>query len=179
MKNFHKNLASLCLLLTAGNACFGFDAGLGPNGKSMFHWGEWSAVSDENLALMRGGFSVGSGLAVSFGIIRTISINGDLVSRTSFNLPNLSKITQEEARVASTAIANAGIIQNGAGNIVESVANANPQLNASTVIQNTLSNQKIVSNTVINTDVNSLGIINKINSQNMLKDALLGSLFSR
>lgn len=174
MNNFHKNVASMGLLLIAAHACFG--SALGSDEKNVFLAGEWSAVSNESLDRMRGGFSVGSGLSVSFGIVRSISINGDLISRTSFNLPNLSKITHEEARVASAAIADAGIIQNGAGNRVE--IGAKPQLNAATVIQNTLSDQKIASLTVIHTDVNSLGILNKINSRLMLKDALLGTLVS-
>jgi len=111
---------------------------------------------------------------VSFGIVRTVSINGDLVNKTSFTLPDMSKITSEQAKIASAAIAEAGIVQNGPGNFVDT--NVKSQLSSGTIIQNTLNAQKIQTLTVINTGVNSLGLFKAINTQSVLKDALLGSI---
>ena len=172
MSNFLKQLLSTCLFLTAGNTCFGI--GIETDVKKSFQPSEWEAVSDESLGNMRGGFDVGSGLTVSFGIVRTITINGDLVNRTSFNLPDVTKITTAQAELASTSIAEIGIIQNGAANFVE--AGAKSQLATGTVIQNSLNDQKIQSLTVINTGVNSLSLLKSINTQTILKDALLGSI---
>ncbi|WP_157979372.1 hypothetical protein [Rhodoferax ferrireducens] len=170
--NLPKELLSLCLLLTAGNACFG--VGVESDEGGSFRPNEWVAVSNEKLDNMRGGFDTGSGLTVSFGIVRTVMVNGDLVNRTSFNLPDVTKITTEQARIASAAIAEAGIVQNGADNFVD--AGVRSQLGGGTLIQNSLNDQRIQTLTVINTGVNSLGLLKTINSQTILKDALLGSL---
>lgn len=172
MKRLSKQLTSVCFLLMAGNACFG--VGIDKEERRAFQPTEWVAASDENLSNMRGGFDAGSGLNVSFGIVRTVSINGDLVNKTSFTLPDMTKITSEQARIASAAIAEAGIVQNGPGNFVDT--NVKSQLSSGTIIQNTLNAQKIQTLTVINTGVNSLGLFKAINTQSVLKDALLGSI---
>ena len=172
MKNLPKQLTSVCFLLMAGNACFG--VGIDKEERRAFQPAEWVAASDENLSNMRGGFDAGSGLTVSFGIVRTVSINGDLVNKTSFTLPDMSKITSEQARIASAAIAEAGIVQNGPGNFVDT--NVKSQLSSGTIIPNTLNAQKIQTLTVVNTGVNSLGLFKAINTQSILKDALLDSI---
>ena len=172
MKNLPEKLISFCLMLPAGNACFG--VGLESESKKSFQPSVWVAVSDEHLDNMRGGFDVGAGLNVSFGIVRTISINGDIVNSTRFNLPDVSRITTEQAQIASAAMAEAGIVQNGANNFV--AAGVASQLNAGTVIQNSLNDQKIQTLTVINASVNSLGILKAINTQNTLREAILGSM---
>ncbi len=176
MKILPGKLISLCLLLTAGNACFG--TGLASENKRVFRPDEWTAVSDERLGNLRGGFDAGSGLSVSFGIVRTVMINGDLVTRTSFNLPDVTKITAEQAQIASAAIAEAGIVQNGAGNFVDAGLKSQflAGTAAGTVIQNSLNDQRIQALTVINTGVNSMGLLTAINTQSVLKDALLGAI---
>lgn len=172
MSNLSKQLLSTCIFLTAGNACFG--VGIETDAKESLQPIEWEAVSDESLDNMRGGFDVGPGLSVSFGIVRTITINGDLVNRTNFNLPDVTKITTEQANLARTAIAESGIIQNGTGNFIE--PGVRSQLTNSTIVQNSLNDQRIQSLTVINTGVNSLGLLKNINTQTILKDALMGSI---
>lgn len=175
MNNLPKELLSLCLLLTAGNACFG--VGVDPDEGGSFRPNEWVAVSNDKLDNMRGGFDSGSGLTVSFGIVRTVMVNGDLVNKTSFNLPDVAKITADQARLASAAIAESGIVQNGADNFV--ATGVRSQLTGGTLIQNSLNDQRIQTLTVVNTGVNSLGLLKTINSQTILKDALLGSLGAR
>lgn len=139
-----------------------------------FHANEWTPVSDHVLDDLRGGFDVGQALTVSFGIVRSVTINGDLVAKTSFNLPDITKITAEQARIASLAIAETSVVQNGFGNILSNGLQS--ELPTSTVIQNTLNDQTIETLTVINAGVNSLGLLKSINTQTTLKDALLGSL---
>ena len=175
MKNPAKKLLCCTLLLAAGNGCFG--AGPGAKSGGLFNPGEWKAVSNDKLDTLRGGFETGNGMTVSFGLIRTVTINGDVVNRTSFNLPDVSKISAEQARVVSAAIAETSVVQNGVGNVVsESVRS---QLTGGTLIQNSLNNQTIQTLTVINAGVNSLGLFKSLNLQNALKDSLFGSLGSR
>src|SRR5450830_136650 len=117
MKHLTEKLISMCLLLMAGNACFGVGLASEETGKSgSFRPEDWVAASDDQLDDLRGGFETPSGLVVSFGFVRTVSINGDLVNRTSFDLPDLSKITAEQASIASASIAQAALVQNGNGN---------------------------------------------------------------
>lgn len=171
MTNLAEKLVSLslCLAATTGHAF-----GLAVERTDWFHANEWTPVSDQALDNLRGGFEVGQELAVSFGIIRSVTINGDMVTQTSFNLPDITKINAEQARIASLAIAETGVVQNGVGNILTNGVRS--ELPTSTVIQNTLNDQTIETLTVINAGVNSLGLLKSINTQNTLKDALLDSL---
>ena len=175
MKNPSKKLLCCALLLAAGNGCFG--AGASANHGNLFNPSEWKAASDEKLDTLRGGFDTGNGMTVSFGVVRTVSINGDVVNRTSFNLPDVSKITPDQARMASSAMAQTNVVQNGTGNLVADTVRS--QSSGATLIQNSLSNQTIQTLTVINAGVNSLGLFKAINLQGVLKDALFGSFNSR
>lgn len=134
----------------------------------------WVPVSDEVLGEWRGGFQLDLGLKVSFGFVRQVSVNGDLVSRTNFTLPDLSTITQAQVEAVRVAMAESGLIQVGSGNQVPTALST--QLPTSTVIQNSLSNQNIQSLTVINAAVNSQSLIRSLNIQSILNDALLGTL---
>jgi hypothetical protein len=166
-------LIGVCFLLLAYHACRAEGLWTADN---PWPWrDDWHAVSDEQLDSLRGGFDTGQGLTVSFGIIRSVTINGDLVNQTSFNLPDVTKITPDQARLASAAISQAGIVQNGLGNTLDpSIKSQLPT--GSLVVQNTLSDQNIQTLTVINAGVNSLGLLKSINSQATLKDALLAPL---
>ena len=145
----------------------------------------WVALNDPLLDTLRGGFDFGNGLRVSFGFVRTVAINGDLVRRTSFNFPDLKSITPDQARSAGEALAQAGVVQNGRNNVVVSNDTAalakvsvatEPAVAAATIVQNSLNNQRISSLTEINTAVNSMGMIKNMNAQLALKEALLGTL---
>lgn len=127
-----------------------------------------AAVDDSSLDQMRGGFDTGSGLLVSFGIQRAVYINGNLVTTTSFNIPDVAKVSGAQA--AMLAAGTASLVQNGSGNSIE--AGALSQAVGATVIQNTLNNQKIQNMTIINTTTNSLGMLKGLNTQATLRDAL-------
>jgi hypothetical protein len=175
MKNPSKKLLCCALLLAAGNGCFG--AGDSAPQGGLFNPGEWKAVSAEKLDTMRGGYETSTGMTVSFGVVRTVSINGDVVNRTSFNLPDVSKITADQARAVSTALNEANIVQNGTGNVVSD--SVRTQLSGGTLIQNSLNNQTIQTLTVINAGVGSLGLFKSINLQGVLRDSLFGSFSAR
>lgn len=174
MNKLSLRLGLCCLVLGTGTACLAYDPAADGRG---FDADPWVAVSDEALGAQRGGFVVATGLTVSFGMVRTVTLNGDLVNATSFNLPDVARITPAQARLASAAMAEAGLVQVGGGNRVPVGALA--QVPAGTIIQNSLNNQNIQTLTVINTGVNSQALFKAINIQSVLNDALLGPLTVR
>lgn len=159
-----------CLLLAVGSSISA--GGADPGG--LFNPNEWTAASNEQLDTLRGGFETPSGMTVSFGLVRTVSINGDVVNRTSFNLPDVSKITAEQAHAVSTAMAQTRLVQNGAGNF-----SLQQPLAGGTLVQNSLNDQTIQTLTVINAGVNSLGLFKSINLQGAFRDALFGAIGGR
>lgn len=139
---------------------------------------QWlAAVSDTNLDQMRGGFDTGSGLLVSFGIQRAVYINGNLVTTTSFNIPDVSKVTSTEAAMLGSTIGTTNVVQNGPGNTIQ--PGALSQAVAATVIQNSLNNQNIQNLTIIDAATNSLGMLKSMNSQSTLRDALSNSVMAK
>ncbi|WP_426702905.1 hypothetical protein ACPPVV_07890 [Rhodanobacter sp. Col0626] len=133
----------------------------------------WRAISDSRLDAVRGGFDVGSGLLVSFGIERAVYINGNLASSVSVNIPDVGRMTAEQASAlaATTSTVN---IRNGPGNTFDPAALNHAA--AATVIQNSLDNQDIQSLTTINAAVNNLGTFDSLNLQRSLQAGLINSL---
>jgi hypothetical protein len=182
----------------------------------------WLAASNKTLDGMRGGFDFGAGLLVSFGVARSISVNGSLIVTTSFNIPNLSMITAQQAALVTQQLGALNLIQNGPGNTVQSATTSTtsttPTLPTTsttsttstvslgsspagvplpntvtlgtatltiapisgaalgTFIQNTLDNQKIQNQTVINASTNALGMLKGMNFLNTLNGALANAL---
>lgn len=132
----------------------------------------WRQASADQLDTMRGGFTDASGLAISLGIERLVTINGDLVSRTNFQIANLSKITGDEARQAHEALNSVQLVQNGAGNI----ASADVAGGRGTFIQNSLNNQAIGTQTIISSSVNSMSLLKDMNFQDGLRDAAIRAI---
>ncbi len=136
--------------------------------------GDLVSLSNSKLDQMRGGFETPTGLTISFGIERAVYINGNLVTTTSLNVSDLSKLSAGAAQAAGLSGASLGLIQNGQGNTF-----APGQIAASsvaTVIQNTLNDQKIQGITLINATVNSLDLIRRSNVQSSILNGLTDSL---
>ncbi|HXE22661.1 MAG TPA: hypothetical protein VN617_10080 [Rhodoferax sp.] len=203
-------LASACLLISVPLAA---QAAVNLGQRSEV----WMAASNKTLDSMRGGFDLGAGLLVSFGITRSVSINGNLIVTTSFNIPNLSTITPAQAALVNQQVGRFNLVQNGPGNTVQpssttvAASSVSPgPLTVNTVapgggtsgsattvgtatvtsapingaslgtfIQNTLNNQQIQSQTVINASTNSLGAYKVMNMYNGLNGALTNSLGTR
>jgi hypothetical protein len=130
----------------------------------------WVPVKDEQLDRMRGGFSTPDGLQVSLGIERLVSINGELVARTRLDISNLNHLTGEHLSQTRDALSTVNLIQNGRDNIYQAVQSA--PAGAGVVIQNTLNDQLIRSQTVISSTVNSASLLKAINIQGSVSDAL-------
>ncbi len=129
-----------------------------------------AAVDDAALDEARGGFTNGNGLAVSLGIDRLVSINGDVVARTRIDIADLSRISADQARQTSEALSSVKLVQNGDANIYKA-GDIGAALGG-IIVQNSLSNQLIRTDTVISSTVNSAGLLNALNFQGTLQDAL-------
>jgi hypothetical protein len=129
------------------------------------------AQADDPAALdeLRGGFEMPGGLIVSLGIERIVSINGNVAERSQLNLGNLGTLTSGMSRVSAETAGQVNLIQNGVGT-------ANLQLGkdvlGGTFIQNNLNNQLINSQTIINASVDARGLMQTMNFQSTLANAL-------
>lgn len=130
----------------------------------------WVAVDEATLAQQRGGFTMAGGLEVSLGIERLVAINGEVVSRTSLHVADIGHLSAEQARQTGAALSAVKLIQNGSENIY--LAGFADTTVGGTVIQNTLSGQRIDSRTIINASVNSLGLLKAINFNGNVSDAI-------
>jgi hypothetical protein len=139
--------------------------------------GGWIPVNDAQLERMRGGFTTPTGLAVSLGIDRLVSINGNVVARTSFDIADLNHMSQEQARLTRDALSSVKLIQNGGDNIYQ--AGESTRAIGGVVIQNTLNDQLIRSETVISSTVNSASLLKTLNFQGSLSDALTRAVSAR
>ncbi|HEY8683048.1 MAG TPA: hypothetical protein VIM06_07740 [Rhodanobacter sp.] len=131
-------------------------------------------MSDSRLDATRGGFDVGNGLLASFGFERVVYINGNLVSSASVHVPDIARMTPEQASALSAVTGTLNVIQNGPGNTFDPTT-LNHVMGA-TVIQNSLDNQNIQSVTTLDVAVNSLNTFRSLNLQDTLQAALIGSL---
>ena len=139
----------------------------------------WLAASDQTLDKLRGGFDLGTGLMVSFGISRAVYVNGQLITSTTFRVSDLTSLTPQQAVALSQQISaqsQAQVVKNGPGNTMElSVASAP----LSTFIQNTLNNQNIRNQTIIDVTSNGMGMVKGLNLQATIDAAIADALGTR
>lgn len=113
-------------------------------------------VSSEKLADVRGGFDIGDGLQVSFGIERAIYVDGNLVTYTSVNIPDIAHITTQQAMALASALRTIDV-QVGQGN----TSNASSTTSKQSALGNVASNlsPSLQSNSVIPNSVGSFSTI--------------------
>lgn len=164
----------------------------------------WQAVSDRALDRQRGGFFFGGDLEVSFGISRSVFINGVLITETVLNIARLTDITPEWAVALREVLQSLTLVQNGPGNtfVAGPVSGTSPPgagapaasgqtsaataatttaisvtgTGAGTVIQNTLNNQQILQQTIINASSNSLGMLRLSTLHSTLSESIRESV---
>lgn len=139
------------------------------------HEETWMAVSDETLESQRGGFDLGAGLLVSFGITRAVYINGELAAQTTLNFGQLDKITAGQAAELGRQLNALNLVQNGPGNTVEGPLGAM----GGTVIQNTLNDQRIANHTVINVGTNGMSLLKELNTAATLNEGIARAVGGR
>lgn len=132
------------------------------------------ALSAEKLDEVRGGFTTDNGLKISFGIERAVYLNGNLVTTTSLNIADLSKISGGRAQVTGDGAGVLALVQSGSRNMFAPGTISTTA--AGTVIQNTLDHQKINTITRIDAVVNSSSILRSISLESSMRSALIDSL---
>ncbi|MDM0072903.1 hypothetical protein QTH90_00800 [Variovorax sp. J2P1-59] len=163
----------LCLCALAGSALSQVQAGE-PDPVPR-HEEVWMAVSGHTLDQMRGGFDPGNGLLVSFGITRAVYINGNLVTQTTLDFGQINNLTPVQAAQLDKQLSSLNLVQNGPGNTVQAQQGG---ANYGTVIQNTLDNQRIVNQTVINASSNAAGMLKNFNIQSTVSDAVARAIMN-
>lgn len=137
----------------------------------------WLAVSHRQLDTLRGGFNLGDGLMVSFGISRVAYINEQLVASTTLQFGDITRLSaQQAARLGQQLMLQPQIVQNGPGNALQEGAVSSP---LATVVQNTLSDQLVRTQTVINVSSNGLSALRNMNLQATIQSALTNALGRR
>ena len=128
-----------------------------------------NAVDSATLDETRGGFLTASGLVVTLGLERLVTINGNVVERTEMQLGDIGKLARGEGAIARDALGELRLIQNGD---VRTMAGNAANLLGGTVIQNTLNDQMIRNQTSINATVNTAGMLRALNFGASLNNAL-------
>ncbi|MDW5443154.1 hypothetical protein [Polaromonas sp. SM01] len=137
----------------------------------------WETVSDRTLDDLRGGFDLGAGLLVSFGITRSVYINGELSAQTSLNFGQLAGLNSAQAAQLGRQLGALNlVVQTGPGNSISPDALG---VAFATIIQNSLNNQQIIQQTVINASSNALGLLKNMNIQATVNDALAHAIGGR
>lgn len=128
---------------------------------------ETAAVPDSALDALRGGFDIPENLHASLQLERMVSANGEQIAHLSAHIADVGHMTVADAEALAHA-AGTLVIQGGPNNAFD-VA----ELGATTtVIQNTLSDQQLVSVTTLNVQVNSLPAFRDMAFQDGLRDGL-------
>jgi hypothetical protein len=116
---------------------------------------EWTALPDARLDQLRGGFSVGAGLMVSFGIMRSVTVNG-VTTQAGFEIAHLGSITAAQAEQLARQATALNLTRVGPGNVFDAaLVPGTPAI----VIQNTLDNQHIQSSTRIDAVSNGMSLL--------------------
>ena len=126
-------------------------------------------VDNAVLAATRGGFVTPTGLTISLGIERLVLLNGDVVARSSVQIADIARLDAAQAQQTRAALSSVNLVQSGADTM-----NAAPMSTplGGTLVQNSLNNQHIDTRTVINSSVNSVGMLTALNFQGSMGDAL-------
>ncbi|MFC5547113.1 hypothetical protein [Massilia aerilata] len=125
---------------------------------------------------LRGGFLIPGGLLVSLGIDRIVTINGNVVERSQLNLGDLGTLTSGMSKVSADTANQVRLIQNGIG--TANLALGRDVLGG-TIIQNSLNDQLINNQTIINASVNARGMLQSMNFQSTLNNALNSAITGR
>ncbi len=130
---------------------------------------EWVAIDPVRLDAMRGGFDVGNGMVLSFGVERAVMVNGELVATMRVNIPDVARMTVQQAE--QLAKFNEGVlVQVGQGNTVAPSADF-----SGVIIQNSLDNQDLRTVTKLDISVDTLGMFQNLNTQAAMQSAMAAS----
>ena len=136
-----------------------------------------SMVGDDLLDSVRGGFDLGNGFNISFGIERAVYINGTLVTNTGFYLNDISSL---QSPMQLQSVVGKGVIESHSFAINDNASIAAlTKLSEPLIIQNAVSGQSLKAVTTITAIVPSLLGLRSINLGETLQNALGNSLSTR
>ena len=115
------------------------------------------AINMQRLDELRGGFLTDGGLKITLGIERSVFINNELVATTVLNVPDLAALLARGAAPAQLQGSPTLLIQNGPGNSLGQSVLQSFGRGMLTIIQNSLDNQLVQGQTVINTTISGVG----------------------
>jgi hypothetical protein len=125
-------------------------------------------VSEAALDHMRGGFQSNPNAPImSFGIERSVMLNGQLVSSNVLNIPDLMKFAGDPSQTFTH-------LQTGDGNALTPGMSLLPA--HMTVLQNSLDNQRIQNHTIINATVEALSWARSLALGDALSQATVGAI---
>ena len=151
----------LCILPVAASAQF-----VTPN-----------AVDSAALDAVRGGFGYGDTLLVTLGIDRLVQVNGNTVEHSTVQFGDVGKLASGSAPLSADNQQGARLIQNGqAGQFVSRLPAG---ALGGAVIQNTLNDQLISNQTTIRASVNNAGVVQAMNFNASLSQALNNAVSSK
>lgn len=127
--------------------------------------GGWVPVEPAQLAAMRGGYALPSGLVVSFGFERQAWVNGELVASLQVDIPDVAAMTGAQAQ-ALAELREAQRVQVGPGNFAAPDGGG-----AGLVLQNTLDGALIRVQTTVDAGTNALGLLQAMNFADALGQA--------
>jgi len=127
------------------------------------------AVEPASLDAFRGGFTDANGLAVTLGIDRIVTVNGNVAATSHLNFGDLGSLASGKTALSADAARQMNVIQNGGGTLNVQFG---PSVMGGTVIQNSLNNQIINNATIINASVDAKGMLQAMNFQSTLSNAL-------
>jgi hypothetical protein len=126
------------------------------------------AVDSAELDACRGGFTTPSGLSVTLGIERIVTVDGQVAARNDLQLGDLGRLVAGATPPTGLSGAQVGSVLDGAGLTVrlgQTAADA-------TVIQNSLDGQAIANATIIHATVGAQGMLQAMHFQSTLATAL-------
>jgi hypothetical protein len=128
---------------------------------------EWKPVDIERLEGMRGGFVAPQGFVISFGIERVVSINGEVVASTSLRIPDIARLTAEQAQ-GLASLRDSQVVTVGAGTLVTGGTGG-------LVIQNAIDGQSISARTSLDVSLNTLQLYRGTQLDAAITRALIGT----
>lgn len=131
---------------------------------------EDTAIPEAELDGVRGGSEIPATLHASVALERAAYVNGERVAHSSVRVADIGNMTASEAGALVESFSTL-VIQSGPANTF-TVPELGP---ASTVIQNTLNDQHLMTLTTLHVEVNSLGAFREFNFQDGLTQALAAS----
>lgn len=123
-------------------------------------------VDATRLDELRGGYALPTGLSIAFGLERTVTVNGELVVAQRVQIPDLGRITTEQAQQL------AALTQGRMVDLTATGVRVTPGVGG-LVIQNALDNQRIQTSTDLHVSLNTLGLLQNLNFNSALTDAQL------